>query len=48
MSANLVFGQVLHQALAQLFKTGENPESFFAKLWKEACKFELGYSRRGS
>lgn len=47
-SASLVFGKTVHQALAQLFQTGEDPVSFFVENWNEAKKLELTYSQRDS
>jgi PD-(D/E)XK nuclease superfamily len=42
----LVFGQVVHQALAGFFRTGAEPAESFAALWKEAERVELRYSAR--
>jgi CRISPR/Cas system-associated exonuclease Cas4 (RecB family) len=47
-SASLVFGQVVHQALATFFRTGAEPAFSFAALWKEAGQVELRYSARQS
>jgi RecB family exonuclease len=46
--ANLVFGQVIHQALAHVFKTREDPQPRFRELWEEVRQFELKYSNRDS
>ena len=47
-SASLVFGQVVHQALATFFHTGTEPAFSFAALWKEAGQVELRYGNRES
>lgn len=47
-SASLVFGQVVHQALATFFRTGTDPAAAFAGLWKEASQVELRYGARES
>ena len=40
-SAVLVFGQVVHQALAAFFQTGTDPTTTFAAQWKEVERVEL-------
>lgn len=45
-SANLVFGKIIHEALARLFRAGEDPETTFAQLWDEVNKLDLSYSRK--
>jgi RecB family exonuclease len=47
-SASLVFGQTIHEALAQMFKQGQDPISSFRESWKEAKQAELKYSTRES
>ena len=47
-SANLAFGQAVHQALAALFKTGADPADTFAALWNDARQFDLRYGARDS
>src|SRR5437899_7802044 len=47
-SASLVFGQVVHQALAAFFRTGAEPALSFVELWKEAGQVELRYGNRES
>jgi CRISPR/Cas system-associated exonuclease Cas4 (RecB family) len=47
-SASLVFGQVVHQALASFFRTSAEPAASFAALWKEAGQVELRYGNRES
>lgn len=37
-SANLIFGQAIHQSLAFLFSTGGNPVAFFRRLWLDAAR----------
>jgi CRISPR/Cas system-associated exonuclease Cas4 (RecB family) len=47
-SASLVFGQVVHQALAAFFRIGADPTASFSVQWKEAERVELRYSARES
>ena len=47
-SASLVFGKILHQALAHLFQTGEDPVQFFLQNWGGAKELDLTYSQRDS
>lgn len=47
-SASLVFGQVVHQALAFFFREQGDPVAFFQKAWAEAKHVELTYNRRES
>jgi RecB family exonuclease len=47
-SASLVFGQVVHQALAAFFRTGADPTTTFAARRKEVERIELRYSARES
>jgi putative RecB family exonuclease len=47
-AANLVFGQVLHQALAALFRDRADPLLAFERTWAEAHDFDLQYSLRES
>ena len=47
-SASLVFGQVVHQALAHLFRTQGDPVRFFEEQWAEAHQWDLRYSARDS
>lgn len=47
-SASLVFGQAVHEALARLFQTGENPVAGFIELWTGAKDAELSYPKRDS
>jgi RecB family exonuclease len=47
-AANLVFGQILHQALAHLFKEGGDPTRFFLETWEGTRVVELTYSQRDS
>ncbi|MBX3024683.1 PD-(D/E)XK nuclease family protein [bacterium] len=46
--ASLVFGQVVHQALAGLFQNGEDPVDAFTKLWTEVESADLVYGVRES
>ncbi len=46
-SVNLVFGQVLHEALATLFQ-GADPIKHFQDVWSAARQIELRYSSRDS
>lgn len=45
-SANLVFGQAVHMALAFLFRHGADPVKTFADSWATAERMALRYSRR--
>ncbi len=47
-AASLVFGQILHQALAHFFRTTEDPVLFFQKTWDDARPLELTYGARES
>ncbi|MBN1516379.1 PD-(D/E)XK nuclease family protein [Candidatus Sumerlaeota bacterium] len=46
--ANLVFGQFIHQALANLFLHGADPAKHFIELWEQIQDAELKYSGRDS
>lgn len=46
--ANLVFGQLVHQALAQFFHTGSDPAESFDNAWLVLAKEQLTYSDRES
>lgn len=46
--ANLVFGQVLHQALAHLFRERGDPVRFFLETWEGTKDVELTYNERDS
>jgi RecB family exonuclease len=46
--ASLVFGKVLHQALAQFFKNQGDPVQSFRSLWMEASQIDLAYKVRES
>lgn len=48
LSASLIFGQTVHQALTQFFHNGESPAEFFAKHWGEVKALQLRYSARES
>jgi RecB family exonuclease len=47
-SAGLVFGVVIHAALADLFRTGENPVEHFRRDWQNLKEVELRYKKRES
>ena len=47
-SASLVFGQILHQALAFFFQKQGDAVGFFINAWGEARRVELNYSRKES
>jgi RecB family exonuclease len=47
-SANLAFGQTLHQALAALFQTGSDPAAAFAAAWRKMEDADLTYGSRNS
>lgn len=46
LSASLIFGQTVHQALTQFFHNGEDPAEAFAKHWSEVKAVPLRYSAR--
>src|SRR5207244_759067 len=45
-SAGLVFGVVMHAALADLFRTGEDPVEHFVRDWQNLKDVELRYKKR--
>jgi RecB family exonuclease len=47
-SAGLVFGQVLHQALAALFRSRTDPVKFFEEAWNEVRQIDLDYGQKES
>jgi len=47
-SANLVFGRVVHEALAELFQEGADPIEIFLEGWREVEDAELDYGKRDS
>jgi CRISPR/Cas system-associated exonuclease Cas4 (RecB family) len=47
-SASLVFGAVVHLALAELFRHGADPVATFTKEWEALREVELRYSRKES
>src|SRR6266705_1385008 len=47
-SASLVFGTVIHVAIADLFRTGEDPVSHFHRDWETLKQVQLRYSKRES
>jgi CRISPR/Cas system-associated exonuclease Cas4 (RecB family) len=47
-SASLVFGTVIHVAIADLFRTGEDPVSHFYRDWETLKQVQLRYSKRES
>src|SRR5262245_25716539 len=47
-SANLVFGQVVHLALAHSCNRLGDPVQFFTALWEEVRGYDLTYSQRDS
>lgn len=48
VSANLAFGQAVHDALAELFRTGSDPVKRFQEQWQMAVDTELDYGARDS
>jgi hypothetical protein len=48
LAANLVFGQVIHQALAGFFKTKTDPVSIFEEAWNQLRGVELAYGQYDS
>src|SRR5213080_2667249 len=47
-SAGLVFGVVIHAAIADLFRTGEDPVEHFARDWQNLKEVQLNYKKRES
>jgi RecB family exonuclease len=47
-SANLAFGQAIHQSLAFLFATQGDPVAFFTKIWGEVEHAPIRYSGRAT
>jgi RecB family exonuclease len=47
-SSNLVFGQVLHQAIAGFFRAGEDPAKLFVECWATLREIDLAYSKKDS
>src|SRR5499433_2353994 len=45
-SANLVFGQVVHQSLADLFNKKSDPIDFFLRTWGELKEVRLTYGKK--
>jgi hypothetical protein len=45
-SASLVFGQVVHQALADLFNKKSDPTDFFLRTWSELKEVKLTYGKK--
>src|SRR5205814_3992058 len=47
-SAGLVFGALIHVAIADLFRTGEDPVEHFKRDWQNVKDVELRYKQRES
>src|SRR5436309_2387106 len=47
-SASLVFGKIVHEALAALFRDGNDPAKAFAELWDGTKDATLTYGKRES
>src|SRR6266404_5998903 len=47
-SASLVFGKIVHQALALMFQEGVDPVRFFLDSWRGAKQAEINYSKKES
>lgn len=47
-AANLVFGQVVHQSLAEFFRNGVDPRWYFVEEWKEMRELGLRFGPRES
>jgi RecB family exonuclease len=47
-AATLVFGQVIHAAIAQFFIEHGNPETFFGSAWEEVRQIDLTYNQKDS
>src|SRR5213593_1658466 len=48
LAASLVFGQIVHRALAGLFQRKEDPVKLFLALWKQVKDAGLGYGQKES
>jgi len=46
--AALIFGQLMHQALSALFRSGEDPVAHFQAAWLEVKSVDLSYGTRES
>src|SRR5689334_12918896 len=46
--ANMVFGQLVHEALAGFFRRGTDPAKLFDTLWGQLRGVELAYGERAS
>jgi putative RecB family exonuclease len=44
-SASLVFGKAVHEALAALFQTGEDPVARFSEFWERVAESDVAYGR---
>ena len=44
----LVFGKIVHHALAALFRNGEEPVKVFQESWEAAHEVDLTYGQRDS
>lgn len=47
-SSSLIFGQVIHQALATFFRAKSDPVKFFNDAWSEVKQIDLDYSQKES
>src|SRR3989441_6726434 len=47
-SAGLVFGALVHVAIADLFRTGEDPVEHFRRDWQNLKEVQLRYKKRES
>src|SRR5438093_2016856 len=47
-SASLVFGALVHVAIADLFRTGEDPVEHFVRDWQNLKDVQLRYKKRES
>jgi len=47
-SAGLLFGALIHVALAELFRSGTDPLQTFRREWENLKEVELRYNKRGS
>src|SRR6266571_3226853 len=47
-SAGLVFGVAIHAAIADLFRTGEDPVEHFVRDWQNLKDVQLHYKKRES
>lgn len=48
LPASLIFGKIIHQSLAQFFRSGESPVTWFHAEWDDVKDVPMAYSSRES